>query len=329
MKRFRFLSLMLVLPILIGLTGCKDSTTEPTVEVNEAEVLVSYLEGTGGDYLNSTACPSVVSAADVYTTLTTNPTKQYLIDIRAASDFTAGRIQGAVQVDLANLLTHVKGINTQSFDRVVIVCYSGQSAAFGASLLRVLGYNNVWSLKFGMCSWDSTFAVGRWLASMKNDRWAQFTQTASPKNAAGSLPKLSTGKTTGKEILEARVEALLKEGYTPASISNSTLYTSLSSYYIVNYWTVAEYNIGHVQGAVQYTPRADLKNTTFLKTLPTDKPTVVYCYTGQTSSYVSAILRLIGYDAKSLLYGANAMMYDNMTVNKFSMTEIKRYPWVK
>jgi len=329
MKHLRYLSLLLLLPILIGLTGCKDSTTEPPLEINEADVLVSYLEGTGGDYLNSTACPSVVSAADVYTTLTTNPTKQYLIDIRAKADYDAGRIQGAVQVDLANLLTHVKGISTQSYDRVVIVCYSGQSAAFGASLLRLLGYNNVWSMKWGMCSWDSTFAVGRWLSNMKNDRWAQFTQTATPKNSAGSLPKISTGKTNGKEILEARVEALLKEGYTPASISNATLYTSLSSYYIINYWPASEYNAGHVQGAVQYTPRSDLKSSTFLKTLPTDKPVVIYCYTGQTSSYLSAILRAMGYDAKSLLYGANAMMYDNMPANKFSTSEIKKYPWVK
>ncbi|MBM4168617.1 MAG: rhodanese-like domain-containing protein [Ignavibacteria bacterium] len=184
-------------------------------------------------------------------------------------------------------------------------------------------------MKWGMCSWDSTFAVGRWLSNMKNDRWAQFTQTATPKNSAGSLPKISTGKTNGKEILEARVEALLKEGYTPASISNATLYTSLSSYYIINYWPASEYNAGHVQGAVQYTPRSDLKSSTFLKTLPTDKPVVIYCYTGQTSSYLSAILRAMGYDAKSLLYGANAMMYDNMPANKFSTSEIKKYPWVK
>jgi rhodanese-related sulfurtransferase len=58
---------------------------------------------------------------------------------------------------------------------------------------------------------------------------------------------------------------------------------------------------------MQYTPKADLKMSTFLKTLSTEKPVVVYCYTGQTSSHVAAFLRVVGYDAKSLLYGANGM----------------------
>ncbi|HRY98386.1 MAG TPA: response regulator, partial [Bacteroidales bacterium] len=49
-----------------------------------------------------------------------------------------------------------------------------------------------------------------------------------------------------------------------------------------------------------------------LKTLPTDKPVVVYCYTGQTSAFMAAYLRLLGYDAKSLLFGGNGMIYDNM-----------------
>ena len=34
-----------------------------------------------------------------------------------------------------------------------------------------------------------------------------------------------------------------------------------------------------------------------------DKPVVVYCYTGQTSSQTTAILRLLGYEAYSLSGG--------------------------
>ena len=37
--------------------------------------------------------------------------------------------------------------------------------------------------------------------------------------------------------------------------------------------------------------------------IPTDKPVVVYCYTGQTSSQTTAILRLLGYEAYSLQGG--------------------------
>jgi len=47
-----------------------------------------------------------------------------------------------------------------------------------------------------------------------------------------------------------------------------------------------------------------------LKTLATDKKVAVYCYTGQTSAYMTAYLRILGYDAKSILFGTNGMIYD-------------------
>ncbi|PKP52846.1 MAG: hypothetical protein CVT92_07150 [Bacteroidetes bacterium HGW-Bacteroidetes-1] len=68
-----------------------------------------------------------------------------------------------------------------------------------------------------------------------------------------------------------------------------------------------------------------------LKTLPTDKPLALYCYTGQTSSYLAAYLRLLGYDAKSVLYGTNGMIYDIMVQNAmtiFSEGDIKGYEYV-
>ena len=44
----------------------------------------------------------------------------------------------------------------------------------------------------------------------------------------------------------------------------------------------------------------------------TDKPIVVYCYTGQTSGFVTAYLNVLGYDVKSLLFGTNGMIYNSM-----------------
>ena len=65
---------------------------------------------------------------------------------------------------------------------------------------------------------------------------------------------------------------------------------------------------GHIEGAIQYTPSVDLAVDEALKTLPTDKTVVVYCYTGQNSARIAAYLRLLGYDAKSLKFGANGMI---------------------
>ena len=57
---------------------------------------------------------------------------------------------------------------------------------------------------------------------------------------------------------------------------------------------------------------SDLHLDNYLKSLPTDKKIVVYCYTGQTSAQTSAYLGVLGYDAYSLLYGVNAMDRDNV-----------------
>jgi rhodanese-related sulfurtransferase len=223
-----------------------------------------------------------------------------------------------------------------NYDRIVLVCYSGQTSAFGTALMRLMGYDKVFSLKFGMSSWAATFARDYWQRNIGNAQAAAFVTTATaspPKNPAGALPTLSTGKTTGPEILEARVRALLTAGFPAGTISHATLFANLGNYYIVNYWPLSHYlNPGHIPGAIQYTPRVDLKTTTNLTTLPTNRTIVLYCYTGQTSGFVAAAyLRLLGYDARSLLYGANALIYDRMAARGLTVwrdAEIMNYPFI-
>jgi len=331
MKTISKLLMLSVLFAFIFVTSCKKDDAEP--KINEAEVLVEYLESANSplmkDYV-STDMPSIMPASEVKTLMATN--KVYIIDIRSAVDFAAGHIEGAHNVALADILTHVEGVAMADYDKVAIVCYTGQTAGFAASLLRIMGYSKVFSMKWGMCAWHVDFA-SRWNNTIAagNAYAAQFTTTATAKGVAGELPELNTGKKTGQEILEARVSALLTEGFGAASVTNGTVFGSLSNYYIVNYWSTAHYAIGHIPGAMQYTPKESLKLIADLKTLPTDKTIAVYCYTGQTSAFLAAYLRLLGYDAKSILYGTNGMIYDLMVTNSmtvFKSDQIMGYTYV-
>lgn len=329
MKSKNLLYLLMLVAFLFFNTACSsDDDTNPIVptpSVNEAEVLVQYLEQTG-DFIN-TAAPAMIKASDVYNNILTQK-NQYIIDIRSAADFAAGHIEGAVNVTTADLLTHYKNNNLSGKEVVVIACYSGQTAGWATTLLRLTGNTNVFDLKFGMSSWNAAFA-SKWQNALSNAKAGDMVTTPAAKNTAGDLPTLTTGATEGAAILEARVNALLQEGFSPATISNTALFTNLANYYIVNYWETTHYDWGHISGAVQYTPKADLKLAAALKTLPTNKPVVIYCYTGQTSAHVAAYLRILGYDAKSLLYGVNAMAYDNMPGTKFTESEIHDYPFVQ
>lgn len=313
MKTTKFMFLA-VLGVVLFFSSCKKEETETPDPVisNESLALAAYLESAespyGKDFINNDA-PAMITASDVKVLNETN--QVYIIDIRSATDFAAGHIENAHNVSLAELRTHLESADLTSYTKIAIACYSGQTASFATSLMRLLGYDNVYALKWGMCSWNSSCATA-WQNGIANTYSTQFSTTAAAKAAAGEMPVLSTGKATAQEILEARVDALLAEGFGAAKVSNTEVFGNLSGYYIVNYWSQAHYDFGHIPGAIQYTPKVDLTLATSLQTLPTDKPVVIYCYTGQTSAQVTAYLRLLGYDAKSLLYGANGMIYDDM-----------------
>ncbi|MCX7908450.1 MAG: rhodanese-like domain-containing protein [Ignavibacteria bacterium] len=334
MFNLRYLrNIFAVFILAIFVWSCSESSNEPTV--NEAEVLIKYLESTQspyGKFYVNTDLPSIVDAATLKADVEAN--KAYVIDIRAAADFAKGRIKGAKNISETEVINHIKSIDATKYDKIVIVCYTGQTAGYYASLARLLGYKNVFSLKWGMCSWHTDFAK-RWRDVIANgNKYAsQFETKPNSKGQPGNLPVLNTGKKTGKEILEARVNKIISEKFDAAKITADEVFQDLSKYYIVNYWPESQYlDPGHIPGAVQYTPKASLALDQELKTLPTNKTIVIYCYSGQTSAFLVAYLRLIGYDAKSLLFGANGMIYDKMVEKKlttFNDNEIKNFEYEK
>lgn len=335
MKQIKFLLYALFIMTFV-VTSCSNDDEVPPEVINESEVLVQYLESPdsplGKDYVSSDM-PSIMAASEVKTLNVTG--KVYIIDIRSAEDFGKGHIQNAHNVALGDIITHMEGINATDYDKVSIVCYTGQTAGFATSILRLKGYGNVYSMKWGMCSWNKDFS-SKWENAVANGNAyaSQFVNTDTPKGEKGELPVLSTGKTTGEDIFEARVAAVLAEGFSPAAVQNSAVFGNLANYYVVNYWNAAHYaDPGHIPGSMQYTPKEAMQYAVDLTTLPADKTLAVYCYTGQTSAFLAAYLRILGYDAKSVLYGTNAMIYDKMVakggMTVFKESDIMGYEYVK
>lgn len=307
MKKTRLLFFSVIFALMIVSSCTKE---DPVIE---SQVLIEHLESTVSPV---SFMPAIITAADLQAANVTGSV--YIIDIRAAADYSGGHIENAVNVTAGDILNHVESADLSGYDKIAVVCYSGQSAAWATSLLRLKGYDNAFSLKFGMASWHLDCA-GSWNNNIGNTYYSQFETTPYEKGAEGNLPELSTGFETAEEILDARVGDILAEGFSPAAISASDVFANLDDYYIINYWPASHYNDpGHIPGAIQYTPKESLTLSTDLKTLPADKTIVVYCYTGQTSAYMSAYLRLIGYDAKSLKFGGNGMIYDYMPAGKWS-----------
>lgn len=303
--------LMLIIPLFFFYTGCSDDDPV-TPSINEAEVLVKYLEE-NGDAVSS--FPKMILAEEVFGLIGSD--QLVVIDIRSASAFNDGHIEGAVNVLETDVLDYYEDNNLDSKTKVVIACVTGQTAGWANGLLRLAGKTNTFDLKWGMCSWNDETA-GAWKGIITDPNALDFVTTAKAKPAEGSLPNLTTGETTGAAILKASIDLIFDQGFSAAAITNEAVYVNPANYFIVNYWKDSDYVKGHIDGAMQYTPGESLSLEADLKTLATDEEVVVYCYTGQTSAHVTAYLRVLGYNAKSLKYGVNDMNYEWAVTN--SMT---------
>lgn len=322
MRNYKVVLLLFLISVfsLSFVAGCSDVSTS-SKSVDEYATLLDYVEQT--DFINTYA-PAIKAASAVQTDLTSGT--QYIIDIRSADAYNQGHISGAVNVSWADIISHVEGLASNP-ESIVIVCYTGQSAAYAACLLRMLGHDNVYSMAFGMSSWSADF--DSWTTNLSNQYATDFETTMHAKGSAVDPPVIETGEKDAADILRKRVEAVLAAGFSDGAVSASTVVPNADDYYIINYWPESDYTAyGHIEGAFQYTPKQDLKSTTNLNKIPADETVVVYCYTGQTSAYITAFLKVLGYNAKSLKFGANNMIYDVMDAHKFSDASVMNYSYV-
>lgn len=306
---------IILLPLSI-LTSCgknngsnlKEVVAQVPENVNENELLYNFIQKSG-DIVNAESTPALISAEDLFYSLS----KDLVLDIRNHDDYVEGHIDGAIQVDASDLLNYLdKEVSAANYDKVVLVCYSGQTATFYTSLLRFAGYGNVFALKYGMSSWSKKITNNKWTANISNKYAGSLETKENEKGEKHDYPKINTGKKTGYDILLARVQAVMDEGFGKAIIKVDTVMQHPDRYYIINYWPNDRYVMGHLPGAVQFTPKASLKRDADLSYLPTNQPIVVYCYTGQHSAFVAAYLRILGYNAYTMAYGANGFMNAKM-----------------
>lgn len=336
---------VVLLVFFISCTGGGDKTkpaevlkstqvkVEP-VEINdEAKALLSYLEEMG-DYVNGRNFPSMIKATSVYDELDKN---NHILDLRDSEAFAKGHIKGAMNVSFTQLPEYfTKTIKPFEFERIILVCYSGQMSSYSTSLLRLMGYGNVYAMRWGMSGWSKESADNTWFDVVSSKFESQLESEVNEKGPLVDLPKMNTAKTSGEEILTARFNSLFEAGFLDAVISANMVFGQANKYYTINYDRRDKYEAGHIPGSIRYKPNGTLGIISEMQTIPSDKEVVVYCGTGHNSSFVTAYLRLFGYNAKTLIFGNNSFMYDKMIQEKstlswlpFTEAEIGNYPTVK
>jgi rhodanese-related sulfurtransferase len=171
-----------------------------------------------------------------------------------------------------------------------------------------MGYNAK-SLKWGMSAWHSDF--DKWSANATDYNSPNWVKTGEPP-AYGNYtsPSVITNKSTGEEILEARVQyALTKGGW---ALNKTDVLGNPGNYFIINKWPVESWEAyGHINGANRIDEDLVLEG---LKYVDPAKPAVVYCYTGQTSAITTMWMDVLGFDARSLKFGVNGINHSELVV---------------
>ncbi|HCE58492.1 MAG TPA: hypothetical protein DER09_11845 [Prolixibacteraceae bacterium] len=320
---------IVLLAAVIILTACSGGQKQPAsvdstskqeaakpVEINnEAKLLLDYL-AKNGDYVNSREFPSLISAEPAFEVL---EAKTLVIDMRKPEVYKKGHIKGAVNVEMSDLPIYFsEKIKPFEYDNIILASYSGQSSSYATSLLRLMGYGNVFSLRHGMSGWNPKMD-NKWAAGISSEYESKLDSTTYNKAAAGDFPTLNTGKSTGAEIFDTKITSLFSE-YEKAHISADSVFAHPEKYYIINYERKDKYDTGHIPGAVRYKPGGTLGIVAEMQTIPADKEVVVYCGTGHNSAFVTAYLRLFGYNAKTLRFGNNSFMHNKMVREEQTMS---------
>ncbi len=339
-----FIGYFLLCALAVSFFSCKsdkkdkkeESVVQPIDEAallgTETKLLLDYLVELG-DYVNSRGFPSMIKAASVYEGIGES---QLIVDIRTEESFTKGHIKGAVRVDFSDLPIFFESeIIPFELDKIIIVSEDGQSSSYATGLLRLMGYGNVYSMRWGMSGWNIDFARDNWLKAIGSGYQDKLVKDVYEHAAVRKLPELNTGKNSGEEILLHRVNKLFEEGSDVVHITANEVIANTRNYYIMNYIRRDKYEAGHIPGAIRYKPQATLGIIAAMSTIDQDKESVVYCGTGHNSGFVTAYLRLFGYNALTLIYGNNAFMYDKMLEERstlswlpFTEDEIKDYQYV-
>ncbi|UCH64780.1 MAG: rhodanese-like domain-containing protein [Ignavibacterium sp.] len=315
-NQFKFL----IASILI-LYGCLEDITPPpfTGELTTTAEMLLYFES-NGDFINSNLAPPLADAEDV----NINLDGYLVIDLRNPDDYLVGHIRNAINKSSDSLYSFVEENHDSNYTKVILVSKNGQSSAYFASLLRLAGFNKVLSLKYGMASWNRDFADS-WLNTVGDSpNVTSYTNEAFPKNEFTDLPQIifADPNSSVEENIKLRIEEIVRAGFN----FNKEYILSISILnddYLICYGKSRLYNarisgtmpgLGHPDGTVSYedSPFYHFRSTEFLQTLPLNQKITVYGYNGQLSAGLVAYLRVLGYSARTHLFGGNKLFYTRM-----------------
>jgi rhodanese-related sulfurtransferase len=195
-----------------------------------------------------------------------------LIDVREESEYSAGHIEGAVNIPIRMLAQQLEMIPTDQ--PVFIYCASGHRAGIATSALRLLGYENVRAFPPGWRGWSAA---------------NEPVSTEAVAGASYAMPELDA------ELVAAVDEFLsaIPEGFYAVGSMDALAQAMDAGAVLVDVREESEYNEGAIPGALGIPLRTLVAN---LDAIPSDQPVIVYCASGHRAALAITALHVLGYE---------------------------------
>lgn len=281
MKKLLALILCLLMVSAVTVVAFAEAEVSPVV----AEKAMAYLANYDG-------AKYTIKVPDFFAKIDAGE-EMLVLDIRQPDAYAEGHLKGAINVPYG--MTIPESLSKIPDDvQLYIYCYTGQTASQTTALLNVAGkfatnvqggYNNGISATEGFEAYVTTDAG-----------------EALPDDTYDVDPDVQAAITSYFETMVSKAGTTFANlNFAPDSLKE-VIDAEMDDYFIYSVRQAADYEAGHIQGAVNNPFGAGMEQN-FESQLPKDKTIIVYCYTGQTASQTTAILRLLGYDAYNLSGG--------------------------
>jgi rhodanese-related sulfurtransferase len=173
---------------------------------------------------------------------------------------------------------------------VYVNCYSGQTSSQTVSLLRTAGKYAI-NIQGGWKAISAAEGIDAYTETTVNELGTTTYEVADEiEKAIADYYAAATSNTYGSFNF-------------PASAAKELVDAQSDAYTFLSVRSADDYAAGHIPGAINIPFGKNMQES--FNIIPKDKPVIVYCYSGQTSSQTLGILRLLGYEAYSLTGGSN------------------------
>jgi rhodanese-related sulfurtransferase len=333
--------LSLLLATSVAVVGCGDdtettsddttttATDSSTVIADRAiEVLaVPFEEGLPGNSIAAEDLSAMMADPAMMETM-------QLVDIRKKEDYDAGHIEGAIQIDFLDWANPENIAQLDPDKKVVVICYTGNTAAQAAMGMRIIGIDAV-TLKAGMTGWVAGTGAGT-IADLQAASNAVVNDP--PMMESATAPEATFTQPTGEEydILADKMNEVfsaMPEGAANV-IKAEDLKTKIDAgdmadTMVLDVRSAEDFaTVGHIDGAMNI-PFNSLAVPDNLSMLSMDQQIVVACYTGNTAAQAVTVLKMLGYDAVALKYGMMGWTQTPNTAGYIEYLNAANYPVVQ